>query len=281
MSFPALLSHLEPLVDFSFILPMRNNPDDLRASLDSICAEAPASCEVVVIDGSDVPLGEAAVRGMIRNPAVALVYARDDKTGVFGAMNVGVAATRGRWLVMMPGGDLVNPGAGALLGAMKGSDLDAVVFAQDMATPAGERLYSFMPTARTIWPHHSVVLRRTVHERLGFYPVQYRYTADQQFFAMVRRQVRFEFRPAVLTTFLLGGISSSATARLSRELFELRRKLGDGPLSAWFRSWVTPYVRSWIERRFGYAGWAVRLRQAFLGQYGRATAAAANPHQQA
>jgi glycosyltransferase involved in cell wall biosynthesis len=261
------LPHREPLVDFSFIVPMRNNADDLRRSLDSICAEAPASSEVVVVDGSDTPIGKDTVRQMLGCSHVELVYTRDDKTGVFGAMNVGVAATRGRWLVMMPGGDLVNTGARSLLESVNDSTLDAVVFAQDMATPEGGRLYSFAPTSRTIWPHHSVVLRRTVHERHGLYPVRYRYSADQQFFADVRRHIRFEMRPDILTTFLLGGLSSSATWRLSKELFELRRKLGHSVASSFFRAYITPHVRHWIERRTGYGGVATRIRIALMRDY--------------
>lgn len=261
------IPHVAPVVDFSFIVPMRNNPEDLQRSLASICAEAPARSEAVVIDGSDTPLGEAAVRAMMARDDVALVYSRDDRSGVFGAMNVGVRATRGKWLVMMPGGDFVNPGARPLLESVVDATVDAVVFAQDMATPEGGRLYSFVPAARTIWPHHSVVLRRTVHECHGVYPVRYKYTADQQFFADVRKHIRFEMRPEVLTTFLLGGLSSSATRRLSAELYELRRKLGHGVPASFFRAYVTPQVRAWLERRSGYGGLATRIRTALMRNY--------------
>lgn len=262
-----LLPVREPILDFSFIVPMRNNITDLQVSLDSICAQAPAMSEIVVVDGSDEPLGETTVRTMVRRTDIAVVYTCDDKSGVFGAMNVGVAATRGRWLVMMPAGDLINPGARMHLETLTNSAMDAIVFAQDMATPEGKRLYSFRPTASTIWPHHSVVLKRTVHERYGFYPLQYRYTSDQQFFAYVRHHISFEIRPDVLTTFMLGGISSGASRRISCELFELRRKLGDGITSSLFRAYITPYVRAWIERHTGYGGLATRIRVRLLGQY--------------
>ena len=263
------LLHTNPKFDFSFIVPMRNNTNDLRVSLDSICAEAPSNSEVIVVDGSDNLLGEELVRAMLSRSDISLTYKCDDKTGVFGAMNVGVLATKGLWIIMMPAGDYINFGAGKILENIKDSDLDAIVFAQDMATPTGVRLYSFFPTSRTIWPHHSVALKRAVHERFGLYPLEYHFSSDQQFFANVRRHIRFEVRPDVLTTFLLGGISSSASIRLSRELYELRRKLGHGVLSAYFRAYVTPNVRAWIERNVGYGNIAMKVRVLFFSNYRR------------
>jgi glycosyltransferase involved in cell wall biosynthesis len=267
MAHTNLVSHTDLVFDFSFIVPMRNNPGDLQRSLTSICNEAPDRSEVVVIDGSDIPLGEQAVRDMLTSSGVILVYSCDDRAGVFSAMNVGVLASRGKWLVMMPGGDFVNPGTRQVLESVLSTAADAVVFAQDMARPDCGRLYSFTPTKNSIWPHHSVVLRRAVHERFGLYPIHYKYSADQQFFAEIRNYIRFEMRPEVLTTFLLGGLSSSSTRQLSEELYQLRRKLGHSAFYSYFRSYITPQIRAWLERYSGYGGVATLIRTVLMSNY--------------
>jgi glycosyltransferase involved in cell wall biosynthesis len=266
-----LLSAVEHSCDFSFIIPTRNNQEELKATIKSISAEAPENSELVVVDGSDLSVGFNFVQALIPSGvSLGVVYVLDNKCGVYDAMNVGVKSTHGRWLIMVPAGDRINRGARRLLYSLRNSKLDAVVFAQDLADPKGKKLYSFIPTDKTIWPHQSVILRRTVHERFGLYPEEYRYSSDQFFFAMIRSKICYEIRAEVISTFLLGGISSGASLKRSREWYVLRRELGEGRIPSLLRAYIFPYLRAWLERLTGFDGIASKLRVWTLKNYRRA-----------
>lgn len=266
-----LLSSVKYSCDFSFIVTTRNNPEELKTTIVSIAIEAPENSELVVVDGSDLSLGVNIVQALIPSGVtLSIGYVLDNKSGVYDAMNIGVKNTHGRWLIMVPAGDRINQGAKRLLESLRNSTLDAVVFAQHLADPRGKILYSFVPSDKTIWPHQSVILKRTVHERFGLYPEKYRYSSDQFFFAIIRRKIDYELRPEVISTFMLGGISSGASLERSREWYVLRRELGEGRIPSLLRAYIFPYLRAWLERWSGFDGIASKLRVWMLKNYRRA-----------
>lgn len=260
-----LLDSLIPIYEFSFVVTTRNNFDELAITLNSIRAAAPPCSEVVIVDGSDQPVERARLRVILRD--LPFRCERDNKTGVFEAMNVGVRATAGKWIVMITAGDSLLPGAGALLGSLGSSSADAVIFAQEVATPAGKRLYAFYPTSRSVWPHQSVVLKRAVHEQIGLYPSEYRYASDQHLFAEVRKRASCEIRGELLSRFLLGGITSGVSVKMSKELYGLRRKLGDGVMVAIIRGFIFPAMRSWVERVAGFGAISAAARRVIFSYY--------------
>jgi hypothetical protein len=247
--------------DYSFLIQTRNNRSELERTIQSICCEAPSSSQIVVVDGSDVPFGMELIRSMVTNSKIAVVYELDEQKGVFNAMNVGVLKSNGRRLIVLPAGDTMEMGAKELLRSINNSNKEVVVFSQHIIDQEGKLSLRFFPTAKSVWPHQSVVLRREVHEKWGLYPMGYRFLSDQYFFADVRMKVAFEIRPEVLTAFWLGGISSGATMQQSREIWSVRRKLGCGQVSAALHGFVYPYIRWVLERSPAFRGVVTKLRR--------------------
>lgn len=80
------------------LVPARNEEQSIKACLDSILAQTYSALQVVVVDGMSDDRTEAVVREIAeRDPRVELVV--DEKGTIPSALNVGLAAARGTWLV--------------------------------------------------------------------------------------------------------------------------------------------------------------------------------------
>jgi len=260
------LSPATPLYDFSFIITTRNNEDELNRTINSIVRESLPNSEMVVVDGSDFPLTKGRVQKLL-DGSLTLTYVLDNKKGVFNAMNLGVQNSYGCWIIMITAGDILKSGAKSLLEIVKFSERDVVVFAQDYIDQSGNLSYSFYPTHLSIWPHQSVVLRRTIHEKVGLYPEQYRFASDQYLFADVRKNADIEIRQEVFSTFYLGGITSGASIPMSYELYGLRRKLGNGLLFSFIQSFIFIYIRFLLEKNQSTRALSALLRRFLFSYY--------------
>ncbi len=236
---------------FSIVVPTRNNPQELARTLTSVRNEIPIDSEVIVVDGSDSPQPPADLQ-LIVGPAVPVVVLRSVPNGVFPALNAGIAASKGDWIITLTAGDRLMAGCRELLDALSRSEFDAEVFAQEVTDPDGNFLYVFQPDARSVWPHQSVVLKREVYLDNGFYPTKFRYSGDQQYFAAIRKRVKYVIRTKVLTSYCLGGMSSGASVRHSKEIYLLRRELGESRVRSLWRAGISTNIRYLLENTVGY-----------------------------
>ena len=258
----------EIIPDFSFLIQTRNNRQELKMSVESVCSEAPPASEMVVVDGSDEPFGEDYMREIMSNANIGLVYRLDERLGPYNAMNVGIKNSCGRWVIVITAGDTLEKGAGLLLESIKDSDHEVVVFSQNVVDQYGHLSYQFYPTEKSAWPHQSVVIRREVHERLGMYPTECNYTSDQLFFAGIRTKTKFMIRPEILSTFRLGGITSGAPSlRRLRGIYVVSRKLGRGHFLSALHGYLFPCVRFILERYPVFRGVVNRFRRAIYPHY--------------
>ena len=254
-------------IDYSFLVQTRNNWEELVRSIDSIRSEAPTCSEVVVVDGSDVPFGEEPVRVLVGDERIRLTYALDERLGVYNAINVGIRKSSGRWLIVITAGDSLETGAKAMLESIRNSGAEVVVFSQNVIDQDGRLSYQFFPTEKSAWPHQSVIIRREVHERLGFYPTEFRYAACQCLFAHIRTHANVQMRREIFSTFRLGGLTSGASLRRSREIFAVHRRLGHGYSVAVLHGYVYPYIRFVLERIPLFRGVVRRLRRMVYREY--------------
>jgi glycosyltransferase involved in cell wall biosynthesis len=223
----------------------------LVRTLASVRNEIPVDSEVIVVDGSDSPQPPADLQ-LVVGSDVPIVVLRSVPNGVFPALNTGIAASKGDWIITLTAGDRLMAGCRGLLDALSDSKFDAEVFAQEVTDPDGNFLYLFQPDARSVWPHQSVVLKREVYLGNGFYPTQFRYSGDQQYFAAIRKRVKYVVRTKVLTSYCLGGMSSGASVRHSKEIYLLRRELGESRVQSLWRAAISTNIRYLLENIVGY-----------------------------
>ena len=90
---------------FSLVTINKNNREGLQKTISSILAlNAWPICELVIVDGNSNDGSLELARQMLRaETGVSLL--REKKPGIFTAMNEGLSATRGEWIVFMNAGD--------------------------------------------------------------------------------------------------------------------------------------------------------------------------------
>lgn len=230
-------------IKFTFVVVTCNNVNELRNTLRSFGLYAPLHSEIIIIDASDDISTVGDFSDIIQIDQFQIAIIKDDKNGIYNAMNVGVFKASGEYIIQIPAGDLLYEGADKLLSNISRSECGVVVFEQAVADASGKIMYKYTPNHRTLWPHQSVVLKRSIHDAYGLYDTTYKYTADQMFFSKIRKCENVLYHKGLLTTFLLGGYSSKVGLQRSIAIYQLHRDLGSGFFYAVLRS-LTPHIRA-------------------------------------
>jgi hypothetical protein len=234
------------------ITPTYNDFEAFVGTLESFRHELRISDQLIVIDSSNNPRKIPEIvssSGLLC--AVHIVW--QPPSGVYAALNAGISAADRPWLQIVNSGDGLLPGAREALNQVISANSSVVmhVFYQK-AGGVFESGYIFKPDARSLWPHQSVVLHRTVHEQLGYYDNRLHFTADQMFLAEARKIFPWMLHEFVLTRYDLNGLSAARSIRISRELWGVWRALGRGFLEACWRAWIKPSLRAIIQLIFGH-----------------------------
>ncbi|MBI2516118.1 MAG: glycosyltransferase [Opitutae bacterium] len=145
-----------PLV--SVVLVCRNPGARVREALESVWAQPETDCEVVVIDGASTD-GTREWLEVQRTRLGALISEPD--RGVYDAMNKGIVAARGEWIIFLGADDRLASGDVLVCATkfLKGTDAGVVV--GDARFDDG-RIYRLAPAS-------DVVRRNFVHHQAAFY----------------------------------------------------------------------------------------------------------------
>jgi glycosyltransferase len=180
----------------------------IERTLRSVLAQDLPGLEYVVIDGASTD-GTLAVIDRYRDRVQRLVSEPDG--GIAHAFNKGIAASSGRWLLMLNAGDaLVGPHAlRALLSrAREGvSILTARARLGTIVVPRwriDDRQGLLM---KAYVSHQATLVHRDVYRRHGGYDASFRIRMDFDFFLRVLQHERLTFVDEVLVDYLPGGLS--------------------------------------------------------------------------
>lgn len=207
----------EPL--FSIITATYNAADTVGRTLASVDSQTLADYEHIVVDGASADGTTDLVAGA-ENPARRMISEPD--RGLYDAMNKGIAAATGRYLIFLNAGDKFHsPDTLQLLAdAVAREDTPGIVYGQtlivdDAGRTVGERhlrapaeltLKSFA-SGMLVCHQAFVPLRRIA----GFYNLKYRYSADYEWCIRCLQHSR---KNAGLTdTYLVDYLSEGLTTR--------------------------------------------------------------------
>lgn len=253
----------------SIIIPTKDNSSELSDTLRSLVQVCDYDIEVIIIDGGDESVTRTVISQNSARYIGKLLYFTDKGKGVFPAQNQGIRQSKGEWVMVLNSGDILNTGACELLTKdylSVYSAYDIIVFSQTAYSVNMKEEYSFTPTKSSIWPHQSILVRRSVYEQYGAYRDDYSYCAEQFYFAVIRKKVPYILIDKYLTVYKLGGLSSRMGLKHSREIYEVKRALGDGVAVSYFRAYITPYVRIFAERTLG-SGFVNRMKKIIFRYY--------------
>jgi glycosyltransferase involved in cell wall biosynthesis len=169
--------HPPPATGISVIVPVYNNPDDLRLCLSALLAAATADCEIIVVDDASTD-ATASVATAMRVPVVTL----EKNSGPAAARNHGATRARGDILFFVDADVVVGPHAiERVRDFFAAQPRSAAVFGSYDARPACRRMLSRYRNllhhfvhqrsageASTFWAGCGAIRRTVFHEVGGF-----------------------------------------------------------------------------------------------------------------
>lgn len=195
-----------PLV--SVVTICRNAADGLRRTLDSVATQDLRKLEHVIIDGASTDgTGELLAR---RPPERGRIIRESDR-GISHAFNKGIAASSGRWILMLNAGDtFARPDALSTLLAAA-SKACRIVTARSRCGGRFLPRYRIVPSTglllRAHLSHQATLVHRDVYAEYGGYDEAFRIRMDLDFFLRVLTRERLAFVDATVVEFEPGGIS--------------------------------------------------------------------------
>lgn len=168
------LSQMNNSPFLTIISIVRNDPEGLRLTMESVEHELPEA-EHVIIDGSDNPLVTNTVRNQVK------VCAGKDR-GISHAFNRGILEATGTYILFLNAGDAFLDGAGnRIMSILQDKRSDCVWFPVLRVAENGVKSI-YRPRLQLIKyamsaPHQGMFVKRSIFAEIGLFPLQ-RYSMD-------------------------------------------------------------------------------------------------------
>ncbi len=234
-----------PLI--SVIVVCRNPGERIRAALESVWTQQPVPPEVIVIDGASTDGTSAWLAGS-RSRLTTLVSEPD--TGVYEAMNKGIAAARGEWLLFL-GADDQLAGDRVLAQAAHWLEKTSAGVAAGEAAYEDGRLYA-LPVkprvlARNFVHHQAAFYRRSLFAENGGYDASLAVMGDYDLNLRLWKN-HVAFRPLPLRIAVCGARGLSDSGRWAGYAEEIRVRHRHFPAwKCW--GWDVLSVARWLRKR--------------------------------
>ncbi len=214
-----------PPPPLSVIVACRNPGPRLANALASVWNQREVAPELIVVDGASTD-GTVEWLERHRDRIAVLTSAPDD--GVYDAMNRGLAAARGEWVLFLGADDELDSDItlAEALAQLRATNSGVLV---GEARYADGRVYGLPPHPRPIrrnFVHHQAALyRRSLFEEQGHFDSSLRVMADYEFnLRLWRSHVRFKATSLRLARCGTGGISDRGDWRGYREEIQVRHR---------------------------------------------------------
>lgn len=201
----------------SIITVNLNNLDGLKKTVESVLSQTWQEFEYIVIDGGSTDGSQA----YIESQSNCIDYwVSEPDTGIYNAMNKGIAKASGEYLLFLNSGDhfFDNDVLNNNIEQMQKNDL--ISFNLNIVGDNSTYLFSLPDSLRfsdmyfDFMPHPATFIKKELFYTIGFYDEDLKIVADWKFFALALFRYNCSFLKVnkTLSTFYLGGISSHAEA---------------------------------------------------------------------
>lgn len=201
----------------SVIIPTYNSEHCIGRCLESLGEQTFYGYEIVVVDGGSSDGTSRVVEEYIRH-GLPILWSSEKDRGVYDAMNKGVAAARGEWLLFLGSDDtLYAPDVLAKVAAHLSPDYDFVygnVFSASASSWAEAgvvydgRFDEEKILERNIC-HQAIFYSRRLFSKYGGYDLSYRVLADWEFNLRIFRAAKKKFVDLIIASFEGGGMSTA------------------------------------------------------------------------
>lgn len=198
----------------SLITATFNSADSLPALIASVRAQSDRSAEWVVIDGGS---SDGTVALLRQAGDVVTRWISEPDFGIYHALNKGLLLARGEYYLVVGSDDTLECDAIETMAAIAsetGADVIASAVRVEGAIVQPRKRIAWIKSGPPGVAAHSVgsLIRRSLHEEIGFYSRHYPIAADTFFLLQVSmRGKRFAYTKRITGTFGAAGISSADT----------------------------------------------------------------------
>lgn len=188
-----------------------NNIKGLEKTIQSVISQSFKDFEYIVIDGGSNDGSKQYVESQ-KERIDFWVSERDN--GIYNAMNKGVKASNGKYLLFLNSGDILN-GNKSLENFINNQDFQGDIIYGDYKFDVGEKIFPDQLTplyfVRTSLPHQSTFFCQEVFKKIGLYDEKYKIVSDRDFYirCFLSNQFVFKHIKYPLTVFDLGGLSNN------------------------------------------------------------------------
>lgn len=198
-----------------------NNCDGLQRTIDSIAQQDCNDFELIVVDGGST---DGSVDTVKENANKITQWVSEPDSGIYNAMNKGVAMAHGKYCIFINSGDELFSAdvVRRVLPQLTGEDIVCgdLCYGENNICPNPDTV-----TMRTFYKHtlyHQASLIRTQLLRDNPYDEQMRSAADWKFFMheLVFRNASYKHIQMVIARFEAGGVSSTNPEQSQREVME-------------------------------------------------------------
>ncbi|NNF32440.1 MAG: glycosyltransferase [Flavobacteriaceae bacterium] len=187
-----------------------NNVEGLKKTVDSVIGQSYKDLEYLVLDGNS---DDGSVDYLRNLEPGSVIWQSESDTGIYNAMNKGIAKARGDYLLFLNSGDELN-GAIALEEFINHNQFKGDIIYGDYKFEEGFKKYpdELYPAyfVKTSLPHQSTFFKSSVFDEMGYYDESYKMGADRAFYIKCYLSGKYHFQhiPYFLTIFDLSGLSN-------------------------------------------------------------------------
>ena len=208
-----------------------NNKEGLERTVASVASQTTSPDEFIVVDGLSNDGSQEYMEQQSESITKAIV---EKDTGVYNAMNKGISAATGDYLLFLNSGDHFESESALAMAQETLSGEDLICF--DIAVEGQGKNYikqhpeqidlTFM--LEDTLAHQSVLVKRSLFERFGLYDESLKIVADWKFFldALLDPNTTYKAEHQTLTHYYLDGMSATAEGTFKRR--EERKALMEG-----------------------------------------------------
>lgn len=218
----------------SIITVCRNRVQDISGTCESVANQTWRDFEWIVVDGASTD-GTVEILEQYRSRGASVTSEPD--TGIYNAMNKGIARAKGEYVLFLNGGDRLSSDSileESFAAAEHDADIlygdmflerDGVIIERDVSRPAEDVDVLFFASGVTL-PHPASFIRRSLFGKYGFYDESYRIIGDlERWVVFAKNGCSFGRMDAAVSVFKLGGISDDTQPTNTLRLAELDRML--------------------------------------------------------
>ena len=183
-----------------------NCRSDLEQTVNSVLAQTYANVEYIIVDGGSTD-GTLAMMDKYRDRITTFISEHDD--GIYDALNKGVRAATGEWIICMNAGDtFAKPTTLADVFAQQIADGTTVLYSDFLLCHAdGNRTLRQTDRRKGEIHHQNIIYRRRLHETFGYYVVTHPYIVSDLLFFLAIPPEQFLKLPTPIALVKAGGVS--------------------------------------------------------------------------